>query len=1023
MSEIHIHILGAGKPFKGSKNNALRKATNTMKVLDWQLQELSSLKANINYIGGYKYNDIVKKYPYLNFKINPFWESSGPVSSLLFSKIESNHKNIFCYGDILFQSEVIKKINKSNSDIVISIDKNWINRYKDRSEENLCTSEKVKIINKKVINIGSSISLEEANAEFAGVVLFNQKVSSFINSNLDNFKKRFKNTSLVDFISYLISNNFSIDGIDINKQWAELNNSNDLTNFIFGTKAQTLKKLSKFLKKSKIQNQYCFTVKNWSDNPEKVIKNIKESFKVEQLVIRSSSNSEDTFESANAGKYKSVLNVKAHLDIEIKNAIQEVIDSYEKNNDKYQNQVLVQPMVLDTKISGVVFTHTLSRGSPYYVINYDDETGSTDSITSGKSINSSTIVISRNKIKSKLNLIPNLMENLLPAIREIEDLLDFSYLDIEFSITEDKKIHLFQVRPIAVQYKDTDVDDNEIYKIIDNAISQFKFSKEPKPFVLGDYPIFGLMPDWNPAEIIGTKPSKLAFTIYCFLITDEVWAIQREQYGYRDLRPNKLLRYFAGQPYIDVRASINSFIPKKLNNKLAKRLINFYSKRLVDNPDFHDKLEFEVMPTCFSLDFDKWEERLYGSGYFNKLEIKEYLDSLKSITINSIKRIDTDKKNLKKLLFRFEEIRKSNSTELDKAIMLLDDCKNYGTLPFAHLARAAFISISILNSAVKKKVISQEGFDSFLSSIKTVSHEFTEDLKLLKESHEKVDWKLFFEKYGHLRPGTYDITSLSYFEAQEKYLSKDINFNTKKDLCDVSIWNKEKVYLFDNLRQNGIEFSDNIFEQFLYSSIEGREYSKFVFTKNLSKAFDYIIKFGENIGLDRKKLSHMPLNTFYEYQKGIINNVDVKEILSKISLDGENQRKIENHIELPLLITKEEDFYAFQESKSKPNFIGTKLITGPIKELTNFDTNDQDVLLEGKIIIVENADPGFDWIFANKILGLITMFGGGNSHMAIRAAEFQLPAAIGVGVSLYKELCISNLIELDCNKKTIKIIR
>ena len=46
----------------------------------------------------------------------------------------------------------------------------------------------------------------------------------------------------------------------------------------------------------------------------------------------------------------------------------------------------------------------------------------------------------------------------------------------------------------------------------------------------------------------------------------------------------------------------------------------------------------------------------------------------------------------------------------------------------------------------------------------------------------------------------------------------------------------------------------------------------------------------------------------------------------------------------------------------------------------------------------------------------ITMYGGGNSHMAIRAAEYQLPAAIGVGVSLFKKLLISNLIELDCNK-------
>ena len=54
-------------------------------------------------------------------------------------------------------------------------------------------------------------------------------------------------------------------------------------------------------------------------------------------------------------------------------------------------------MVLNTKISGVIFTHTLSRGAPYYVINYDDESGSTDSITSSKSENSSTILFLEKK--------------------------------------------------------------------------------------------------------------------------------------------------------------------------------------------------------------------------------------------------------------------------------------------------------------------------------------------------------------------------------------------------------------------------------------------------------------------------------------------------------------------------------------------------------------------------------------------------------------------------------------------------
>ena len=38
------------------------------------------------------------------------------------------------------------------------------------------------------------------------------------------------------------------------------------------------------------------------------------------------------------------------------------------------------------------------------------------------------------------------------------------------------------------------------------------------------------MPDWNPAEMIGTKPRPLALSLYRELITDKVWSEQRLDY-------------------------------------------------------------------------------------------------------------------------------------------------------------------------------------------------------------------------------------------------------------------------------------------------------------------------------------------------------------------------------------------------------------------------------------------------------------------------------------------------------------
>ena len=72
-----------------------------------------------------------------------------------------------------------------------------------------------------------------------------------------------------------------------------------------------------------------------------------------------------------------------------------------------------------------------------------------------------------------------------------------------------------------------------------------------------------------------------------------------------------------------------------------------------------------------------------------------------------------------------------------------------------------------------------------------------------------------------------------------------------------------------------------------------------------------------------------------------------------------------------------------------------------------------------KIVCIENADPGFDFIFTKKINGLITKYGGINSHMAIRCAELNLPAAIGVGNDLFNQIIKSNKLLLDCEQKKI----
>ena len=45
--------------------------------------------------------------------------------------------------------------------------------------------------------------------------------------------------------------------------------------------------------------------------------------------------------------------------------------------------------------------------------------------------------------------------------------------------------------------------------------------------------VFGLMPDWNPVEMIGYQPSELSYSLYNKPITQSSWNIARAELGYK----------------------------------------------------------------------------------------------------------------------------------------------------------------------------------------------------------------------------------------------------------------------------------------------------------------------------------------------------------------------------------------------------------------------------------------------------------------------------------------------------------
>ena len=765
-----------------------------------------------------------------------------------------------------------------------------------------------------------------------------------------------------------------------------------------------------------------FSISDWKNNKEELLKKIKDEFNSGKIAVRSSAVSEDTLDSSMAGYFDTVLDVDSNDAKGAENAVKKVIESYRsKMSENSFNQVLVQKQSEDIAMGGVLFTRSLEKNSPYYVINYDTS-GKTDTVTKG--IENMTIKIS--KFAEAKNM-PEEMQNLLPAVKEIEDIIPNIGLDIEFAINSKKEIIIFQVRPLTTASRN-EIGDEEIKNRLELLKSEFeKFSKR-KSHLAGDRAIAADMPDWNPAEIIGDNPNYLDYSLYDYLITDSAWHEARTSQGYFNVNPAKLVVLFGNKPYVDARASFNSFTPASISKNLRENLVGFYLDKLEKNPELQDKVEFEVAYTCYDLSFDERSKELEEAG-FSKDEIRELKQSLISLTndlvINSKESISEDLSYIKEM-----ESNRGKAWESSKALenaapgsvqvllknaeFLLDDCRKNGTVQFSRLARLGFIGKIILKSLVKSRVIDNEFYDSFMNSVSTVAKEMSNDFKSLIAG--KMANEEFIKKYYHLRPGSYDITSPRY--GSNPQLLRSMNMETDESEGNKFESDKEtEENISEALKQHGLKFDAKQFLEFIKSSLEARELSKFEFSKNLSDALEYIAMAGEEMGFTRQELALLGTDDLFAKS----NREELTKKWKETITERKKEREINNMLLLPPIIFSAKDFDVVKYYVPRPNYITSKKIEAELVNLKIFDKGSLPEI-KNKIVLIENGDPGYDWIFTRNIAGLITKYGGVASHMSIRCAEFGIPAAIGCGV-LFDSIANANSVVLDCKFKKIEAVR
>ena len=765
---------------------------------------------------------------------------------------------------------------------------------------------------------------------------------------------------------------------------------------LFNSKADTLLYLKDKLFLSIVDDLLVFLVSDFKNDKSRVVSLIKKSFK-RKVIIRSSCSNEDIEESTNAGHYVSISNVDLKDDTQIMKAIEEVASSYDL--DPLHQQIFVQEQI-DAEISGVVLTYDVSKNAPYYVISYT-ENDETSAVTSGKA--SKTLHVYEKYDRN--NLLPR-WKNLLDSIIEVTNVCDFRFLDIEFGFDLKGNIHIFQVRKIA---NSKNISYHDISRSMDDNIKAY----QEKNYLLSN------MAFWNPAEMIGALPHPLDYSLYEKLITNRAWNDGISAIGYSVITDPLMMKIGNG-PYIKVDHAFSSLMLASFTDEIKNKLFNAYRDMFTKDKTKHDKIEFEIVASSFFFGLDKYLNNFAEYG-FSKIEQAYLYQELKLFTeklINDFGKIaENDKKTIEPVIVLtdkiFNEYENYSLKELLSAIDTLASNLIVNMVPqFARQARCGFISKSIIDSLQYTNLFSKKETEGFLMSIRTITSERRDDI--IKYKQGKISREEITKKYEHLRPSTYDILSDNY--SAESFI--DSNFN-------LLVENKTEIHSLDLnklslcLKEYDFNVSVEDLVSFVVLSRQNREYFKFVYSNSVDVIIKMIERVAKLVSISEEKISFIPIDCITNYC--FDSDEDYRNHLLEISEKNEQEYKENLSLILPDVITCVNDLTNVEFSEGRPNFVTEKQIEAETFFLDDSkDLEKKKDIIKGKIVLMVKAEPGNDWIFECGIVGLITMYGGAASHMAIRCAENDIPAAIGCGPQLFNAIKEEKRICINCKERKIE---
>lgn len=185
-------------------------------------------------------------FPNVKYYMNEKYADTNMVESLMVAQTEFSDDMIVSYSDILFESDVLKTMMKSDADFACAVDDNWKMYWQKRYGMVEFDTESLAIdSNDNIIELGlENPPIEKISARYIGLLKFSVPGLKFIQETMETAYAEFEDQPwqqsgktvrkayMTDLLNAVIGSGRKVKAVHFNNGWIEFDTNEDYENAV-----------------------------------------------------------------------------------------------------------------------------------------------------------------------------------------------------------------------------------------------------------------------------------------------------------------------------------------------------------------------------------------------------------------------------------------------------------------------------------------------------------------------------------------------------------------------------------------------------------------------------------------------------------------------------------------------------------------------------------------------------------------------------------------------------------------------